>query len=88
MAEELDSAPDRRASWVALRTLRQRPTVVGRTDTGETVYDIRSVRVVLPAGAAHFHRLVPCARCGRDVRGTALVSSADLDHAQNIGFGA
>lgn len=86
MPEVSDPAPDRRASWVALRTLRQRPTVVGRTEAGETVYEIRSLRVILPAGAAHFHRLASCARCGRELTGPALVTAADLDHPANPMF--
>ena len=80
MAEELDrSSPDRQAIWVALKTLRQRPTVVGRTDDGATVYEIRSVRLVLPAGAVHFKRLVTCAKCGRRVPGSVVMGPADLD---------
>ena len=80
MDEVSDLTPDRRAGRVALRTLRQRPAAVGRTEAGEAIYEIRSVRAVLPAGAAHFHRLVRCFKCDREVAGPALVTPADLDH--------
>lgn len=43
------------------------------------MYEIRSVRAVLPAGAAHFHRLVRCTKCDREVPGPPLVTPADLD---------
>lgn len=80
MVEELDrSSPDRQAIWVALKTLRQRPAVVGRTDEGATVYEVRSVRLVLAPNAAHFKRLVLCAKCGRDVPGAPVLGAADLD---------
>lgn len=87
MAEERDRAiPDRQAVWVALRTLRQRPAVVGHTDEGTTVYEIRSVRLVLPPGSGRFRRLVPCARCGREVPGAFVLTQADLDHPPNAVF--
>lgn len=62
-----------------MKTLRQRPTVVGRTDDGATIYGIRSVELVLPSGALHFKRLVPCAKCGRKVPGSVVLGPADLD---------
>ena len=71
---------------MALRTLRQRPAVVGETEAGETIYEIRGVRATLPAGAAHFHRLMRCSKCEREVSGPALVSPADLDHPTNPMF--
>lgn len=87
MAQERDRAiPDRQAIWVALRTLRQRPTVVGETDEGATVYEVRSVRLVLPPGSARFRRLVPCARCGRQVPGAFVLTQAELDLAPNAVF--
>lgn len=84
MAE--NESPDRRATWVALRTLRQRPTVVGRTERGEPVYEIRSVRLVLGPGAGHFNRLVQCAKCGREVAGAPVLAPAELDRAANPVF--
>jgi uncharacterized phage infection (PIP) family protein YhgE len=87
MPEERNrGTPDRQASWVALRTLRQRPTVVGQTEDGATVYEIRSVRLVLPQGSAHFKRLMQCAKCGRDVPGSSILTPADLDHPANPMF--
>jgi hypothetical protein len=62
-----------------LRTLRQIPRVVGQTDAGETIYEARSARLVLRGDAAHFNRLVRCSKCGREVPGRAVLSSADLD---------
>jgi hypothetical protein len=80
MVEELERAsPDRQAIWVALKTLRQRPTVGGRSDDGATVYAVRDVELVLPPGASHFKRLVPCAKCGRRVPGSVVLGPADLD---------
>ena len=87
MPEEVERAPaDRHATWVALRTLRQRPTVVGRTESGETVYGIGSARALLATGASHFSRLVQCAKCRREVGGPPLMSPADLDRPPNPVF--
>ena len=84
MAEESDAgSADRRATWVALRTLRQRPTVVGRTSDGRTVFEVRSVRLVLGAGAPYFHKLVQCAKCGCELTGPAVLTPADLDQPTN-----
>ena len=84
MSDASDPASaNRRANWVALRTLRQRANVVGRTDDGKPVYEIRSVRLVLPPGAAHLHRLVRCSKCNREMPGPAMVSPADLDRPTN-----
>lgn len=69
-----------RASWVGLRTLRQVPKVVGETIAGDPVFEIRSVRFVLPVDGAHFRRIVTCSRCGEEVPGPAVLSAADLDH--------
>ena len=62
-----------------MRTLRQIPKVVGQTDAGETIYEARSARLVLRTDAAHFNRLVRCSKCGREVPGRAVLSSADLE---------
>jgi hypothetical protein len=62
-----------------LRTLRQIPKVVGQTDAGETIYEVRSARLVLRGDAAHFNRLVRCSKCGREVPGRAVLGPADLD---------
>ena len=69
-----------RAKWVALRTLQQVPRLIGRTRSDASIFEIRSVRLVLHDEAAHFTRLVPCAKCGEEVNGTAVLSPADLGH--------
>ena len=70
-----------RANWVALRTLRQMPQVVGKTEQGDPIFELRNVRMVLPGNATHFSRLVTCTNCGRQVPGLPVLSRADLDHA-------
>jgi regulator of replication initiation timing len=69
----------RRANWVGVRTLRQRPKLVGATTDGEPVYEIRSVRIVLRGLSPHFNRLAPCSRCGKDMAGAPVLTSADLE---------
>lgn len=69
----------RRANWVGLRTLRQRPKLVGATPAGEPVYDVRSVRLVLRGLSPHFDRLAPCSRCGKEVPASPVLSVADLE---------
>ena len=78
-----DVAQQRRAGWVGLRTLRQRPKVVDHTADGEPVYEVRSVRLVLRPDAGHFNRLVECAKCGREVPGAAVLDVVSLDHPSN-----
>ena len=72
--------------WVGLRTLRQRPRLVGQTAGGEPVYEVRSVRMVLRPDANHFNRLAACAKCGASVAGGPLLAPADLDHPSNPVF--
>lgn len=80
MAESPDqTALQRRATWVGLRTLRQRPKVVGRTRNGDPVFEVRSVRLVLRDDAGHFSRLAECSKCGREVPGPPVMGPADLD---------
>lgn len=87
MADAPDSlSADRRANWVGLRTLRQRPAVVGTTEQGETVYEIRSVQLLLSSGANHFSQLVHCSKCGRAMSGRSVVTPADLDRPPNPMF--
>ena len=64
---------------MALRTLRQRPKVVGSLADGEPIYEVRSVRLVLRGQTPHFSRLVACERCGRDQAGAPVLAPADLD---------
>lgn len=68
-----------RVHWVAFRTLRQLPKVVGENSAGEPIVEIRSVRLVLRAGASHFSRVTACSKCGREVPGAPVLTSADLD---------
>ena len=80
MAESSDqTALQRRATWVGLRTLRQRPKMVGETRNGDPVFEVRSVRLVLREDAGHFSRLAECSKCGREVPGAPVMSPADLD---------
>lgn len=72
-------AQQRRANWVGLRTLRQRPRLVDQTAGGLAVYDARSVRLVLVGDATHFNRLMPCSKCGKEVPGPPVLSATDLD---------
>jgi hypothetical protein len=78
-----DVAQQRRAGWVGLRTLRQRPKVVDHTADGDPVYEVRSVRLVLRPDAGHFNRLVECVKCGREVPGAAVLDVASLEHPVN-----
>lgn len=80
MAESSDqTALQRRAIWVGLKTLRQRPKLVGETKTGDPVFEVRSVRMILRDEAGHFSRLAECSKCGREVPGSPVVGPADLD---------
>lgn len=63
-----------------MRTLRQMPKLVGETDEGDPIFEVRSARLVLRGDAGHFNRLVACSRCGREVAGAPVLSAADLDH--------
>ena len=68
----------KRATWVALRTLRQRPRVVDQGTNGEPIYEVRSVRLILRDKADHFNRLAECSKCGREVPGAPVLSQSDL----------
>ena len=57
-----------RAQWVAMRTIGRRiEAVSGQTAGGYPIYSVDTVSLVLPKGARHFRRLVPCAKCGQPV---------------------
>lgn len=73
------SQRQRRVNWVGLRTMRQRPKLVGATDDGEPIYEVRAVRLVLLGTSPHFTRLAPCSRCGRELPGAPVLTPADLD---------
>ena len=78
----MNPAPRRRsrATWIAIRTLRQTPTIVGETDAGEPIYEAQGVRLLLRGDASHFNRIVACSKCQRDVPGRPVLSPGDLDH--------
>ena len=59
------------------------PKVVGETAAGEPIYEVQSIRLSLRAGAAHFNRIVACAKCGSDVTGPSVLNAADLEHPAN-----
>jgi chromosome segregation ATPase len=59
------------------------PTVVGKASTGDPVFEVRGVRLILRPGATHFNRAISCSKCGRDVPGGAVLSPADLDLTPN-----
>ncbi|HUR23439.1 MAG TPA: hypothetical protein VMZ73_06165, partial [Acidimicrobiales bacterium] len=73
------SSGQRRANWVALRTLRQLPKAVGETAGGEPIYEVRSVHLLLDSSAGNFVRLAECSRCGRQLAGAPVLTAADLD---------
>lgn len=59
------------------------PTVVGKASTGDPVFEVRGVRLILRPGATHFNRAISCSKCGRDVPGGGVLSPADLDLTPN-----
>ena len=81
MAESSSSVAQRqrRANWVALRTLHQLPKLVGQTKDGHPVYEVRSVRLVLRPEASRFKRLVECSKCGDEVAGSSVTGPDALD---------
>lgn len=66
---------------MALRTLRQLPKVVDETSDGDPVYEVGSVRLVLPGESNAFNRLVECSRCRREIVGAAVLGPDDLNRA-------
>ena len=79
MSEAPGRAEDqKRATWVALRTLRQRPKIVDQGANGEPIFEVRSVRLILGDKADHFNRLAECSKCGREVPGSPVLSQSDL----------
>ena len=69
----------KRVTWIALRTLREVPKLLGETEAGDAIVGIRSVRLVLPADAGHFRRIVACSTCGNDALGEVVLAPSDLD---------
>ena len=83
MPEPADSSLSRRGAWIGLRTLRQRPKIVDHTPSGEPIFEVRSVRLLLQPDADHFNRLETCSKCGRNVPGGPVFDLADLDRPSN-----
>jgi hypothetical protein len=73
-----EAALQKRATRVALRTMRQRTKVVGHTEWGEPIFEVRSVPLLLRRNASYFNRLVACAGCGRDLPGDPVFGPSDL----------
>lgn len=84
MPEPVDeSSVTRHATWVGLRTLRQRPKIVDHRSSGEPIFEVRSVRLVLRGNVDHFNRLAECSKCGREVPGAPVLAPPDLDRPTN-----
>lgn len=77
----MDKGPDfatrLHVQMVAWRTLRRRAEVLDRTAHGDPIAVVASERLVLPAGARHFRRFVPCAVCGDELVGRERITSID-----------
>ena len=75
-----------RAQWVAMRTIGRRiEAVPGRTVGGQPVYSVETVPLVLPRGAHHFRRLVPCSKCGQAVaESRAVRGRSDLQRESAV----
>lgn len=69
----------KRVTWIALRTLREVPKLLGETEAGDAIVEIRSGRLVLPANACHFRRIAACSTCGADAPGQVVLAPSDLD---------
>lgn len=64
--------------WLGLGTLGQIPQNVGETDEGDLVFVASGARLVLRPTSRHFRRLDPCAKCGTETVGSAVVTRRDL----------
>ena len=56
-----------RAQCKALRSFHRRVKPLGRTSDGHLLFTVDSVRLALPEGARHFHRVLACSRCGKEM---------------------
>jgi hypothetical protein len=77
----LSTGESMKAQWVAMRTIGGKVKLLSETVQGHEVFVHGSARMVLPRGAHHFRRLVPCPHCGREVveRLVPVRSRLDLD---------
>ena len=71
----------KRATWVALRTFRQRPRIVDHSQKGEPIYEVGSARLVFSESGDHFNRLTACSNCGREGVGARVRTQADLSRS-------
>jgi hypothetical protein len=60
------------------------PHRVGETAAGDPIFEIRSVRLVLVGESTHFNRLAACSKCGADLVGPTVLTSADLDEPGSL----
>lgn len=56
-----------RAQCKALRSLRRRVKPLGRTADGHPLFAVDSLKLTLPDGARHFHRVLACSGCGSEI---------------------
>ena len=56
-----------RAQCKALRSFHRRVKPLGRTSDGHLLFAIDSLKLALPEGAHHFHRVLACSRCGTEM---------------------
>jgi hypothetical protein len=56
-----------RAQCKALRSLHRKVKSLGRTPDGHRLFEADSVKLALPKGARHFHRVLSCSRCGTEM---------------------
>ena len=56
-----------RAQCKALRSFHRTVKPLGRTSDGHLLFAVDSLKLVLPDGARHFHRVLACSRCGKEM---------------------
>ncbi|HEV3401377.1 MAG TPA: hypothetical protein VG078_06105 [Acidimicrobiales bacterium] len=56
-----------RAQYKALRSFHRTVKPLGRTSDGHLLFAVDSLELVLPEGARHFHRVLACSRCGKEM---------------------
>ncbi len=56
-----------RAQCKALRSFRRRLKPLGHTSDGHPLFAVDSLKLALPRGARHFHRVLACSRCGAEL---------------------
>ena len=56
-----------RVQYKALRSFGRRLKPLGRTSEGHPLFVVDSLKLALPRGARHFHRVLACSRCGTEL---------------------